>query len=136
LLALGGTFWGVLLAPWLFQPGVSPVAWVVFGPGYLVTIGYVIRAIGTPPRGARYLIWVSSLLIQGAWLLWLIWDVTERVAEGRSVNEPSLMAAWWLFATVSSVVGLLTERPTMAEQVAEVDTAVPQHKRRSGAFWK
>ena len=109
LLAIGGSFWGLILSPWLFRPEASPLAWAVFGPGYLITIGYIIRTISMPPLGVRYLIWVSSLLVQGAWLLWLIWAVIVQLADDHSVNEPSMMAAWWFFATVASAVALSTE---------------------------
>jgi hypothetical protein len=118
LLAVGGCFWGLLLLPWLFQPDVSPRALAVFGPGYLVTLGYIVRSVTTPPRAVRYLIWASSILVQGAWLVWLIWAVTEQLAAGRSVlrDIANLMTAWWVFATAASVVGLLTEGPKQVKE--------------------
>jgi len=110
VLALGGSCWGVLLSPWLFQRDASPLAWVVFGPGYIVTIGYIIRTFSTPPLGVCRAIWVASILVQGAWFFVSIWGISERVAAGNTVNEPILILAWWLFATGASVVGLLTEK--------------------------
>ena len=123
LLTLGGLFWGLLLSPWLFRPEASPLAWLVFGPGYLITVGYVIRAVSTPPLAARRLIWVCSLLVQGAWLLYLVWAETEQLALGRSIHEPNIMSVWWLFATVASCVGLFAERqvPRQNEVVGVVD---------------
>jgi hypothetical protein len=121
LLALGGLFWGLLLSPWLFRSGASPLAWLVFGPGYLVTLGYAVRAVSTPPLAARRLIWVCSLLVQGAWLSYLGWRVTEQLALGRSVKEPGIMAAWWVFATVASCVGLFTEQQISAGPGATAD---------------
>lgn len=116
LLALGGLFWGLLLSPWQFQSWASPVFWAVFGPGYLITLGYIIRAVCTPPMIFRRLIWIGSLLVQGAWLLWLIWCVIEEVAAGNSArNEANLATAWWVFATAASVAGLFTERTKQAE---------------------
>jgi hypothetical protein len=117
MLALGGLFWGLLLSPWLFRPEASLLAWLVFGPGYLVTLGYVIRATCTPPLAARRLIWVCSLLIQGGWLLSIAWAEIGQLALGRSVHEPSLASAWWLFATVVSFVGFFAEKQIFAEPV-------------------
>src|SRR5262249_23471638 len=113
LLALGGCYWGLLLLPWLIRPDVSPLAVAVFGPGYLVTLGYIVRSVSTPPMAARYLIWVGSLLGQGAGLLGLIWGVTEKVAAGGSAlnDVVNWATAWLVFATAASVAGLLTERP-------------------------
>jgi hypothetical protein len=110
-LALGGCYWGLLLAPWLFQPGASPLALIAFGPGYLITFCYVVRAICTPAFGVRRFIWVASILVQGAWALWITMAMAERAIGGHSINEPLVIVAWWLFATVVSVVGLLAERP-------------------------
>jgi hypothetical protein len=62
LLALGGCYWGVLLSPWMLRADVSPLAIAIYGPGYLVTLGYIVRSLTTPPPPARILIWVSSLL--------------------------------------------------------------------------
>jgi hypothetical protein len=114
LLALGGCFWGLLLSPWLFRPEVSPLAVAVFGPGYLVTLGYIVRSVSTPPLMARRLIWGISIIVQGCWLAWIVWGISEKVMAGHTSNEPSLPVAWWLFATAASVVGLLAEgaKPT------------------------
>ena len=123
LLALGGCLWGLLLSPWLFQRDVSPLAIAVFGPGYLVTLGYIVRSISTPPPGARLLIWVSSLLVQGGWLLFLIWGVIEKLVAGGSVARDiaNPATAWLVFATVASLVGLLADLPKEAEQEAAAD---------------
>lgn len=118
LLALGGSFWGVLLSASMLKPEASPLAWLFFGPGYLVTLGYLVRTVTTPSVAARRMIWICSILVQGAWLLVLVWDVVKQLSSGRSVNEPRLFAAWWIFATVASVVGLFAERPTSTEQSA------------------
>jgi hypothetical protein len=119
LLALGGCYWGLLLSPWLFfRANVSPLAVIVFGPGYLVTLGYIVRSVSTPPAGFRVLIWVSSLLVQGAWLLFMIWNVFETIAAGGSAMHDieNIMTAWWVFATAASVVGLLADMPNHASQ--------------------
>jgi hypothetical protein len=123
LLALGGCGWGLLLSPWLLRAHVTPLAVALFGPGYLVTLGYIVRSVSTPPAGVRMLIWASSLLVQGAWLLFLIWGVTEKVASGGSAttDASNLMMAWWAFATAASVAGLLADLPKKTETGATAD---------------
>jgi hypothetical protein len=125
LLALGGCFWGLLLSPWIFQPDVSPAAISGFGPGYLITLGYIVRSVSTPPLMVRRLIWGASIIIQGSWLAWIIWAICEQVIAGHTLNEPSLPVVWWLFATVASVVGLLAEsakptKPNIREPMRKV----------------
>jgi hypothetical protein len=119
-LAIGGSFWGLLLLPVLLSPNVPALAVAVLVPGYLVTVGYIVRSVCTPPPEGRLLIWVSSLLVQGAWLLFLIGSVIEKAVAGGSVAQDvsSVPAVWWLFATVASVVGLLADRPKQAERGA------------------
>jgi hypothetical protein len=131
VLALGGCFWGLLLAPWLFRADVSPLAVVVFGPGYLVTLGYIVRSASTPPTGVRLLIWVSSLLVQGAWLLFLTWGVIEKIAAGGSATHDigNIMTAWWIFATAASAVGLVADWPKQARKGDIVDS-----QGRNGTF--
>jgi hypothetical protein len=123
LLAIGGCFWGLLLSPWLLRPDVSPLAVAVFGPGYLVTVGYIVRSVSKPPTAGRLLIWLSSLLVQGAWLLFLIWGMIEKVAAGRSAahDVANATTAWWAFATLASVVGLLADLPKQGEPDAAAD---------------
>jgi hypothetical protein len=121
LLALGGCFWGLLLSPWLFRPDVSPLAVAVFGPGYLVTLGYIVRSVSTPALTARRLIWGVSILVQGSWLAWIVWGMSEKVVAGRMPNESVLPVAWWVFATAASVAGLLAEGPKHAEPSATAD---------------
>jgi hypothetical protein len=110
VLAIGGCFWGLLASPLL----VTPLAVAVLGPGYSVTLGYIIRAAGTPPLPARRLIWASSLLVQGAWLAWFAWALVAKLAAGGTLNEPLVPATWWALAVAASVVGLLIEKPDAA----------------------
>jgi hypothetical protein len=119
LLALGGCYWGLLLSPMVFRRDVSPLALAIFGPGYFVTLGYIIRSVSTPPKGFRLLIWLSSLLVQGAWLLGLIWDVIEKMAAGGSVGVANIAMAWWVFATVASMAGLIFDMADPADHGAE-----------------
>jgi hypothetical protein len=110
LLALGGCFWGLLLAPWLFSRDVSPLAIVIFGPGYVLTLGYIVRSVSTPPLATRQFLWIASILVQGSWLAWIVWGMSEKILKGHIPNEPVLPVAWWVFATFGSVAGLLTEK--------------------------
>ena len=110
LLALGGCFWGLMLAPWLFHADVTPLGIIIFGPGYLITMAYIVRSVCTPPLNVRRLIWVGSFVIQGAWLILGTWGMAEMVLNGQTLNETILLVLWWVFATYASVAGLLTER--------------------------
>ncbi len=123
VLALGGCFWGVLVSLVFLRAEVSPLAVAVFGSGYLVTVGYIVRSISTPPPGVRVVIWMSSLLVQGAWLLWLMRAVIEKVLAGGSAagDIGNIFTAWWVFATVASVAGLLADLPKGAEPDATTD---------------
>ena len=63
-----------------------------------------------PALPARLLIWGLSVLVQGAWLVWISVGLVQRLAQGGNWNEPPLLVGWWLFATVGSIVGLLLEK--------------------------
>ncbi|MGC3967167.1 MAG: hypothetical protein QM775_07290 [Pirellulales bacterium] len=98
LLALGGTAWGVLLLIVLVGVGPSsPIFCLVVLPGYVVTFGYFIRTIWTPPFLLRCVIWTSSIFIQSAWLILV------------GLQELHLGTMWWLFATAASVWALRQE---------------------------
>lgn len=109
LLALGGSFFGVLLSPWIFRSDVSPLALAVFGPGYVITLAYFVRMLSTPSLSIRRLIWVASVMVQGTWMVWDLSGISAKIAAGQSVNEPLLPSAWWVLATAASVIGLITE---------------------------
>jgi len=98
ILAIGGTGWG------LFLLSGGPIALILppFTAGYLVTIGYVCRALSQPHLEVRRGIWVASLLVQGAWMLLL--GIPSLLECG-----PNSFAVWWAFATTASVAGLLLE---------------------------
>jgi hypothetical protein len=112
LLAMGGILWGafcllLVLAPYGF-PGPAVLA---FAPGYLVTVGYLVRACSFPPLAVRYLIWGLSFLVQGGWLLWALVGVAEGHWFTGSGFE-SVTLAWWAFAFFASAYGALAERNT------------------------
>lgn len=109
LLALGACFWGILLSPMIAQASEKPLVLLTIGPGYVVTLGYLILVFIPPPLPARLFIWGLSVLVQGAWLIWFGVAFMQKVAQGGSWNEPPLVVGWWLFATIGSIVGLLLE---------------------------
>ena len=98
-LMMGGLFWGMFL---LLAFGPVALFPLPFGVGYLVTVGYIVRAVSVPAFGIRMLIWIASLMVQGYWLLQSIPDITR--------TGLNLISAWWLFATVCSVIAIATER--------------------------
>lgn len=100
ILALGGSFWGVWL---LFGAGPFVFIFIPTGVGYLVTLGYFVRAIWLPPLGLRQFIWVTSILVQGLFL-------------GLSPTNPppnlfNVAHVWWAVASVASIVASLMEKP-------------------------
>jgi hypothetical protein len=107
LLALGACFWGVPLSPVIAQTTEKAMVFLTLGPGYVVTLGYSILVFIPPPLPARLFIWGLSVLVQGAWLVWISVGLVQRLAQGGNWNEPPLLVGWWLFATVGSIVGLL-----------------------------
>jgi len=110
LLALGACFWGILLSPVIAQTSEKPMVLLTLGPGYVVTLGYLILVFIPPALPARLLIWGLSVLVQGAWLVWIGVGLVQRLAQGGNWNEPPLLVGWWLFATAGSIVGLLLEK--------------------------
>lgn len=110
LLALGACFWGILLSPLVAESSEKPMVFLTLGPGYGITLGYLILVLIPPALPARLFIWGLSVLVQGAWLVWISVGLVQRLAQGGNWNEPPLLAGWWLFATVGSIVGLLLEK--------------------------
>ncbi len=109
-LAIGGIYWGVLLLPWMPQPENLLLKLFVFGPGYVVTLGYWIRVLASPPLLGIQLIWGASVLVQGGWLVCHVVATLGREGGVTRLAQPKLVVAWWLFATVGSVVALMLER--------------------------
>lgn len=104
-LAMG---WGLLLVL-MFMPFYSFAQLFFFvlilGPGYLLTAGYGYRSFCFPALVVRQQLWIASILVQGLWLLML----------GIS-GGPTIFSAWWLFATVASVVALVSEPAETAQR--------------------
>lgn len=98
-LTMGGLFWGMFL---LLAFGPPVLFSFPFGVGYLVTVGYIVRAVSVPAFGIRMSIWIASLAVQGSFLFADIPDITR--------TGLNLISAWWLFATVCSAIAIATER--------------------------
>jgi hypothetical protein len=94
ILAIGGLFFGTLVAQLLIA---EPWQIVIWGPGYLITVGYFIRAASRPNYLLCAAIWWSSLVVQGAWL----------VIGGLFGGWPAII--WWLFATITSTWALFVD---------------------------
>jgi hypothetical protein len=114
-LAIGGLCWGALLAPFVFDGRNDVLPFLVFGPGYVVTSGYLIRAFSTPPLGIRQGIWVLSLLVQGVWLVVESLQVLNSFRSLSHLVSDLLSLSWWFVATVASVVALATEKKDICE---------------------
>ena len=109
LLAIGGICWGALLLPLILRAEHLLLPLLVFGPGYIVTLAYLVRATTTPPLRGRQFIWVLSILVQGGWLAcYVVATLGTDGAIGR-ITEPNVIVAWWVFATLASVVALMLE---------------------------
>jgi hypothetical protein len=111
-LAIGGMLWGLFCLPFLLLG--DPLRTIpTFGPGYVVTFGYLVRAIYTPSIRLRVGIWLLSALVQGAWLLWSL----SGVLTGEYFSDyykafifGIIILVWWAFAFAASVYGIFTDR--------------------------
>src|SRR5436190_21516336 len=80
LLGTGGCLWGAFCLVALIAFGFPLLGVLWFVPGYVVTAGYLLRAISAPSPGICCVIWVLSLLVQGVWLSVF---VASRLTAGR-----------------------------------------------------
>jgi hypothetical protein len=110
VLAVGGIAWGLFCLPLLLDFD-SPLKLLLFGPGYLVTAGYLVRCLGRPSLTWRRSIWGASALIQGAWLASLVGQTIARRGFFGNLNATalSILGGWWLFGFSASVYGFLYE---------------------------
>jgi hypothetical protein len=91
ILAVGGICWGAFLVA-VISELAGPVAWwtyCVLLPGYLITMGYIVRAVSNPPLGLRRFIWGASAIVQGAWFLFAIVGAPIRTV------GMCLLIGWW-----------------------------------------
>lgn len=108
ILAIGGVGWGLFCLPFLFwSPSYSLM---IFGPGYVVTAGYILRACSTLSLGARVGVWLLSSLVQGAWLLWVLIAIFDGAWFRGNGAFQFVTLGWWIFAFVASGYAGLNER--------------------------
>src|ERR1700677_1270816 len=82
LLAAGGIFWGLLCLENIDYSLHS----LIFIPGYIITVGYIVRCFYTPRLFWLRVIWGSSAIVQGAWLVWIIAELTHEGLRNKDVN--------------------------------------------------
>ena len=120
LLALGGTWWAVLLAG-AFFPGARSTGEMLhrifgmllyFGLGYAVWAGWILRGFVPMSRNCRIAIWIGSIVYNLGWFLLLLCN------RGRM---PPLIAGWWAAAAFLSLVAL-----TQAVHSAEAKKESPE----------
>jgi len=117
LLAAGGILWGLLCFE-AFMDHVrhadsfdSLLKLLIFVPGYLITAGYLTRCLSKPSLAWRRVIWGASALIQGAWLIFLLWETVAGQGFFGNLNLVAFLTfgGWWAFAFACSVYGLAVE---------------------------
>jgi hypothetical protein len=104
LLAAGGVLWGLLASAFVFRTLAS----LVFIPGYIITVGYIIRCFSTPRLSWRRVIWGASVFVQGAWVIFYFgaYGVMYSSGDSHSVGDvANLMTLWWIFALGISIYG-------------------------------
>jgi hypothetical protein len=110
LLAFGGLGWGLFL---FAAFGISALLPLPFGVGYLITIGYIVRTVFTPSFVVRRILWVTSILVQRGWLIWILTEmVRASIMHGHfEIKSQFEMACvfWWTFATIGSILALVNE---------------------------
>jgi|GEM_PF-3305109 len=106
-LAAGGILWGLFIFLLLAAGGFRPIGVVVAIPGYMATVGYIIRASVNPGLRIRYVIWTSSFLVQSCWLGFFVMGAT---ASDVTIPFGVLCVSWWTFAAAASVVALVFDR--------------------------
>ena len=87
--------------------GDTARALILFGPGYVVTVGYVVRCCLNPPLTWRRAIWDLSGLVQGIWLLCALSGMVQGGFRGFAFEYISV--AWWLFAFAVSAYAFVAE---------------------------
>ncbi len=123
LLAIGGSFWGYLCLPsiLLYSPR-DAMPLLVFGPGYLVTIGYLVLCLRVPSPGWQRAIWGASALVQGAWLLEFINSqlglrgLLENPWQSPYLAFP-IAGAWWTFSFAASIYALISLRSDRSDEI-------------------
>lgn len=116
-LAVGGGCWGLMcLLVICTASDATPL--LLFGPGYVVTIGYIFRTIVDPSRGVRLWIWGSSAVVQGAWWGGVTAFLLMGYSQGRPFEGLNILYIWWTFATFASIWGVFFDRPARMRHLA------------------
>jgi hypothetical protein len=106
-LALGGFCWGIFGLYFLLF-GDASYALLIFAPGYIVTIGYFVRALTDLTTQSKVCIWGISMIVQGCWLAWGLFVV---VHDGmRHVFFDLITIEWWLFSFTASTYAFFRDR--------------------------
>ncbi len=81
----------------------------MFAPGYLVTIGYALRAYDrTLSQSSRKYFWIVSAFVQGVWLAFACfgllqgWYFAARFGT-KEVLFSSVTLAWWSLSFIASI---------------------------------
>lgn len=98
-LMLAGMGWGALCSLIILE---RPQMLLVFGPGYIVTGGFVWRTCFTCSVRLARVIWGLSAFVQGYWLVSLI-------IAGGLVMIP--LGVWWLASCFLSIMGVIWDGP-------------------------
>jgi hypothetical protein len=107
LLAAGGIFW-TFFSIAASRISDSFLVSLVFVPGYIVTVGHVIRCVCTPRLSWRRVIWGASVFVQGAWLVAIIsalicGELRYGGVAAADVFGPMVLWFWWAFALGISI---------------------------------
>jgi hypothetical protein len=103
LLSIGGCLWGLFCLYFIIL-GNTAYTLLLFGPGYVITFGYIVRAVGSPSVTFKRLIWGTSAILQGSWLAW---GTYLLIHDGlRSIVFDFVTTGWWGFAFFASAYGL------------------------------
>jgi len=120
VLAFNGIGCGLLMLPEMVA--TNAVRRLTLAPFYLLTIGYLVRALAYPPLGMRRLLWLLSILVHGLWTSYGLW----LMATVPVYNLAYILTAWWAGETAVSIWALLTERPDGAMETPRAGTTTQE----------
>ena len=112
-LAVIATYWSVL-AVIVMVVSHHPAAIGIFSPAILMTLGYWARTVLNLPRAARVGVWWLSIVVQGGWGLFGLYELFHWGLDGSLI----LLIFWWWAATALSAWCLILESPESPEWVA------------------
>jgi hypothetical protein len=85
-----------------------------FGPGYVVTVLHIVRACHTPRPNWRLLLWITSAIVQGAWMFPILLEIVRHGMDGSAFYALSFI--WWVYAFLVSVVGVVADNQEAHEE--------------------